>query len=363
MSDLPSTAFVNGSIQTTGIFRTNFDLFEAAKELGSEASWYQCVDPSDSGINFRRENVVMGWHLPSPIVEMGVNRLWVFPRKLRNLRQRWIVLGDPTFLSLTNRSSGDREILFVHDLRPISPFNDRIAMRWIFRHLFPRIRNVRRVLVYTEYLKSRLEEYPGVRGKVCVLPPHHLDAIQSGEEHIRASLDRIGGRREIVILYVATDRPYKNLNRFFELARCLEKETEPVFRFLLVSRLRASTSRELEANPITNLKVVPYVPDIRTAFQQSDVLVFPSLYEGFGLSIIDAMACGMPVLASDLEPMREVVGDGGSLLDPQNVKPWVEALRSLSDTPRYRAAAQRAWDRSKTYSRDRFFQRLPEVFA
>lgn len=363
MPRLPSIAFVNGSIRTAGIFRINFGLFEAAKQLGSEASWYQCVDPSDPGENFRGEKVVTGWRLPSPILEMGVNRLWTFPRKLRNLPQERIVLGDPTFLSLAKGSSGDREILLVHDLRPVSPFNDRVTMRWIFQHLFPRVRLVRRVLVYTEYLKSRLEAYPGTRGKVCVLRPYHFDFGEHGEEHIRTSLDRIAGRHEIGILYVSTDRPYKNLDRFFELARRFETETNPAFRFVLVSRLREVTQLKLAANPIANLTVVPYLPDIRTVFQQSDVLVFPSLHEGFGLPMIDAMACGMPVLASDLEPMREVVGDGGQLLDPQNLEVWVEALRSLGDASRYRAAAHKAWERSKEYSRERYLQRLPEVFA
>ncbi len=363
MAQLPSSAFVCASTQTAGIFRGNFEIFGAVRELGGDSSWYQCIDPSDPSVSYRDGHVVTGWRVPGGIVEMGVNRLWVFPRRLRGLREDRIVLADPTLLGLARPPLDGREILIVHDLRPFSAYNDRTRMRWIFRHLFPRMRRVRRIVVRTEHLKSRLEANPDARGKICVVPPTDFGPFVGGEDHIQRSLARIAESGELRVLSVSTDRPYKNLRRVFELARRFDGQSNPKIRFVLVCRLQDSTVRELRGNPIRNLTVIPQVPDIRTVFDDADALLFPSLYEGLGHPLVDAMSCGMPILASDLEPMREVVGVGGHLLDPARDDAWIEALRSLGDPSTYAAQAKRAWVRSLDFSHDRFLARIPPMLA
>jgi glycosyltransferase involved in cell wall biosynthesis len=83
--------------------------------------------------------------------------------------------------------------------------------------------------------------------------------------------------------------------------------------------------------------------------------VFPSLYEGFGLPPLEAMACGTPVICSNVSSLPEVVGEGGILLEPRDVGVWVEAMaRVLSDESlrlelRHRGIAQASkfsWERA-----------------
>ena len=59
--------------------------------------------------------------------------------------------------------------------------------------------------------------------------------------------------------------------------------------------------------------------EIRSAYQQSSLLVFASTYEGFGMPILEAQACGIPVVTSDISPMRDVAGGAGILVDPHDV--------------------------------------------
>ena len=62
------------------------------------------------------------------------------------------------------------------------------------------------------------------------------------------------------------------------------------------------------------------------------IFVFPSLYEGFGMPVLEAMACGIPVITSNVASLPEVVGEAGILVDPLNEKEIVEAYdRILSD--------------------------------
>jgi glycosyltransferase involved in cell wall biosynthesis len=74
-----------------------------------------------------------------------------------------------------------------------------------------------------------------------------------------------------------------------------------------------------------------YVPDehLPCFYSAADALMYPSLYEGFGLPPLEAMACGCPVLVSDIPVMREVVGEAGMLLSPHDPVVWTQALHTV----------------------------------
>lgn len=75
------------------------------------------------------------------------------------------------------------------------------------------------------------------------------------------------------------------------------------------------------------------VEDLPPLYRQATALLFPSRFEGFGLPVLEAMACGTPVITSNKASLPEIVGDGGILIDPDNPADWVEAMKSLSSNP------------------------------
>jgi len=77
---------------------------------------------------------------------------------------------------------------------------------------------------------------------------------------------------------------------------------------------------------------VPF-PDVAGLVALADVLAFPSRYEGFGLPVLEAMASGTPVVASDATALPEVIGDGGRLVPPGDVDAWAGALAAVLDDP------------------------------
>jgi glycosyltransferase involved in cell wall biosynthesis len=92
-----------------------------------------------------------------------------------------------------------------------------------------------------------------------------------------------------------------------------------------------------------------------TLYQHAAAFVFPSRYEGFGLPVLEAMACGCPVISSHAASLPEVVGDAALLVDPEDVQGWVTAIEQVLTDPAVASelrarglarAAQFSWDRT-----------------
>jgi glycosyltransferase involved in cell wall biosynthesis len=88
---------------------------------------------------------------------------------------------------------------------------------------------------------------------------------------------------------------------------------------------------------------------LRALYRGAAALVYPSLYEGFGLPLIEAMACGTPVIASAVTSIPEVVGDGGLLLDPADTSAWTMALLEVANDEHVRARLRAAGLRRAAY--------------
>jgi alpha-1,3-rhamnosyl/mannosyltransferase len=89
--------------------------------------------------------------------------------------------------------------------------------------------------------------------------------------------------------------------------------------------------------------------DLVNLYRGASALVYPSRYEGFGLPVVEAMRCGIPVLASDAGPLPEIVGDAGILLEPLDVGRWRDAMTRVLDDP---AHAQRLAGASRVRAAD-----------
>jgi glycosyltransferase involved in cell wall biosynthesis len=93
-----------------------------------------------------------------------------------------------------------------------------------------------------------------------------------------------------------------------------------------------------------SVRFAGYVPDDELAswYAAASLFVFPSLYEGFGFTPLEAMACGTPVLASNRSSLPEVVGDAGILLRPDDPAVWADTIAMLLSSPEKRATMTEA---------------------
>jgi glycosyltransferase involved in cell wall biosynthesis len=159
------------------------------------------------------------------------------------------------------------------------------------------------------------------------------------------------------ILTVGVIEPRKNLNRLFAAFQRLRDRRAVPHKLVVVGRrgwLWDGIRAQAESSPWRDEIIFPgFVPEgeLATLYSAAEVLAFPSLYEGFGLPILEAMACGTPVVASNTSSLPEVVGEAGLLVDPLNTDDLAAALElALLDEPLRARLRQRGLARAARFS-------------
>jgi glycosyltransferase involved in cell wall biosynthesis len=214
------------------------------------------------------------------------------------------------------------QVTVVHDLLPLLFPAEYPRHQYYYRHFVPGVlRRSRAVIVPSESTgRDLVRFYPGVA-------PDRIHVVLLGYDARLFPLEapaEVETGKEPYALYVGNVMPHKNLLRIVE-AFAIAVGRGPG-RLVIRGRGRAVHTRALRTR-IDALGLAsrvdwrPYADaaELGRLYQRARMLVLPSLYEGFGLTALEAMACGTPVLTANVSSMPEVVGDAALLVDPTDV--------------------------------------------
>ncbi len=213
-----------------------------------------------------------------------------------------------------------------------------------------------RVLTDSIYSQRCIQKYWGIQpSKIEViypglsLPPENDDLFES--------LQQTHNFRPPYLLYVGNFKPHKCVDSLIQAYLLLSQPLKNQFTLLLVGAMSREGSRLAESVKQKGLSgrivFTGHLPDeaLATIYHHATLFVFPSSDEGFGLPPLEAMAHGVPVIASSAGAIPEVVGEGASLVPPENPKALsVEMERLLSDKDLRKKMAQRGKERSLAFS-------------
>jgi len=259
-------------------------------------------------------------------------------------------------------------VVTVHDITPIlfpywHSWRNRVTFK---RHLPDTLRSAARIVAVSQATAADLERrFPTSSSRITVVPngvdPVFTPAIQPQLAAIRRSFDAPDG----YALFVGTLEPRKNLPRLLDAWSSL-RERMPNAPPLLIAGGKGWRSRGLRRR-LQRSPGVRYLGRLdRTrlveVLQGALLFVYPSLYEGFGLPVAEAMACGLPVITSNTSSLPEVTGEAGILINPQHTEELASAMSKLLTDVRLRSElGARARERSRRFSWDAAATRLEQV--
>jgi len=180
-------------------------------------------------------------------------------------------------------------------------------------------RRARRVVTISEFSKSRIVDRLGIDPDRVVVAPLGVDT---------AGFTPYDGPRQPIVFYPATAWPHKNHQRLLE-AMAIVRSRRPEITLVLTGGRRA----ELGSLPdwVEHRGFVTE-EEVRTLYRAASCTVYPSLYEGFGLPPLEAMASGCPVAAATSGSLREVCGDAAQLFDADDVPGMAHAIERAIDS-------------------------------
>jgi alpha-1,3-rhamnosyl/mannosyltransferase len=305
-----------------------------------------------------------------PVVEdaagYGVREHVSIPVKLRRLGAQ--LLHSPHYVRPL--FCGVPSVVTIHDcIHLLFPQYLPNRMAWRYAHVVMGSAVRRSALVFTVSEASRrdiLRFYPWADPDKVVVVPNAIDA-ELLEDPGPEEMERVRERYQIrgrVVLFAGNIKPHKNLERLIEaFARLRARPGHEDVRLMIVGEEVSkypSLRRVMESAGVrADVRFFGFVPQTTLAalYRLASVFAFPSLYEGFGLPPLEAMACGTPVLTSRISSLPEVVGDAAVLVDPYDVEDIAHGLERLLGDAALRASLVEkgrvrvgnfSWDRSVT---------------
>lgn len=296
-------------------------------------------------------------HYPRfPLVEFCIGKVDVF--------------HSTEFLSLPQMTG--KKVITIHDLTFIKEPN------WVPEGTFNKMKGIAKFaegadLIIADSLSTKNDII-----EMLKIPEDKIRAIHLGVDKIFRAIDnsdlihRIMEKyqlRSSYILYVGSLHRRKNLVRLIEAFYQLQQDTKIDCQLVLAGakfwKSEETFKKVHELGLESRVIFTGYISeeDLIALMNGASVFTFVSLYEGFGLPPLEAMACGTPVIASNTSSLPEVVGDAGILVDPYNIDEIAQAIHDVLNSEALRAQMRRkGFERAKNFSWEKTARETLEAY-
>lgn len=251
------------------------------------------------------------------------------------------------------------QVVMVHDLRPISHPERSLQSIYFRSWVPPLLRQCRHVLTNSQFTAREIQRCAGV-------PDSHLTVIPLGYDERLFRSDPSGqlscteacrSASRPYLLHLGQAYPHKNLSRLIR-AFAVVAPRYPLLRLVLVGKTHPRESPKLrllvrDLGLLDRVEFRSYVPleELPDLYRGALAMVFPSLWEGFGLPVLEAMACGTPVITSFGSGTQEVAGDAALLVNPLDEKTLASSMAEVVEDAQLRERLRcRGLERSKRFS-------------
>ena len=288
-------------------------------------------------------------------VKLAVNfltgRNW---RSFKNLDNGRYILSGPSLLNLSKYLKNS--ITIGHDLYFLERSGNPI-LRTYMRKMYKLYKLQDLIMADSNFTRREFINKLGIEenGIITVYPAFDNEFFKPGVSNIRDNFNLDDEDR--ILLSIGGDNPNKNIETVLRLMKILPDN----FKLIRVgssyntTRIINNLSLSSRIIQLSNINM-DYLADI---YRGSDLLIFPSIFEGFGIPLVEAMACGTPVITSDRTCLPEVVGEAGLVYDPHDVTGMKEAVMRITNDDGFRKElVEKGIERSTLFSRESQFKSL-----
>lgn len=239
-----------------------------------------------------------------------------------------------------------------------------------YKVMFPlALRKARAIITPSHATRQNLLDFYGSPEDKVFVVPHGIDFARFAKKPEPQEADAflaLHGIKKPFILYVGLRRPRKNLATLLHALRHVKGEIQLVVvgpkdkRFIDLSGLAKSIGVE---NRVVETGSVDSLEDLITLYHEASVFALPSLCEGFGFPVLEAMVCQTPVVTSNMSALPEVAGDAAVLVDPKSPSDIAGAINKLLDNASFRTElAQMAFARAKEFTWAKALEKTMKVY-
>jgi glycosyltransferase involved in cell wall biosynthesis len=267
-----------------------------------------------------------------------------------------------------------RSVVTIHDcihLRFPQYLPNKLAYAYARASLWVATHRSSRIMTVSEASKRDILRYFRVaESKIDVI--HNAIDERFYEMPEVEEIDRVRERYQLndpFVLYAGNIKPHKNLERLIEAFHMLRRGDLEHVKLLIIGdeiSKYATLRRAVHKYKLhKHVRFFGFVPDrtLAVLYRLAGVFVFPSLYEGFGLPPLEAMASGTPVITSNVSSLPEVVGDAALLVDPYQPEAIADAMRRvLTDQALRDDLVRKGLVRASEFSWDRSVRRVREIY-
>jgi glycosyltransferase involved in cell wall biosynthesis len=328
--------------------------------------WTQPVDPS---------RLILPGPFHGP--QQWAARYYFYPWRVKREAKRvdLVHILDHSYAHMIETAGRRPVVVTVHDLMPVvvlrSPtdgWREGVRNRFL-RQALKALRQADFYIVGTQWLKRELATWLGNDENIHVVP--------FGVDRAFFSESVVGGARErwrhdwripedaFVVLHVGSTVDRKNVPLVIQTVARLRQQTDA---YLLQVGGRFSAEQEQLIDRLDLRRAVRSVSSadetaLRRAYRAADVLLFPSLYEGFGFPVLEAFASGLPVVTSGAGALKEVGGDAAVVVEGRDPAAYMQALETLSDDSDTRnELITRGWARARGFTWQKTAEQTADLY-
>ena len=363
--------YTSAAHQSAGIGRYTRELVAALATQPSESQYRLFVAEAKGDFSRPRPGSNFEW-CPTRITQRWLTRFWYrlrLPLPVELWTGRINLFHAPDFFLPPTRPT-TRTLVTVHDLSFVrEPTSVMPGMSSHLNAWVPRsVARADHVIAVSEATRRDLIElYQTSPEKVSVL--YHGVTADFRPVNDRSQLDAVRQKYKLgyrpFILSVGTIQPRKNYRRLIQAFADLSEE----YSLVIVGSKGWDYQLVLNEVEVQGLKDRVHFPgfaddaDLPALYSAASLFVYPSLYEGFGLPVLEAMACGTPVVAAEISSLPEVVADAGLLVSPTDVGSIARGMKQvLEDRDLHRFLAEAGRNRAAKFTWTAAAQQLITIY-